>query len=74
MIDIPKLEPLIQDHLKTHRVETWKLGEGHYETMVWTGGQAAPKDEYRNERWDDAIVAHAVAWQICHKKEELRRR
>ena len=73
MIDIPKSEPLLKDHLLTHRVETWKLGEGHYETMIWTGGLAAPQIDYVNETWDDALIAHAVAWQICHNKERLRR-
>lgn len=68
-------QPLIgPDHLLAHKIETYKLQEGHFETMVWRGGNAAPIQELVNDNWEDALLAHAVAWQMYHEMEQKRRR
>lgn len=65
--------PLIgPDHLQGHRIETWKLQEGHYETMVFRTGRPAPIQELVNDNWEDALLAHAVAWQTYHEAHKRR--
>jgi len=68
-------DPVIgPDRLEAHAVVTYKLPGGIFETMIWRYGDAAPREEWQNEDWNDAIVAHSVAWYKAQRLETLRRK
>jgi len=57
-----------------HMVVTWKLEPRVFETQVFRldpfgNAEAAPSDEWTNDNYKDALMAHAVAFEACCKLE-----
>ena len=62
------------DITESHIIGTVKMPGGTFETMVWRRDEpVATVDEVRNDTYDAAIMAHAIAWEGCKRLEEKGR-
>ena len=66
---------VIRDSTICHTVQTCRMPDKGflYETQIWVEGEAAPREEWYNDNYNDALMAHAVGFQTCCNLERKGR-